>query len=183
MWRWYIPRYTTWMVLKNAPWKMQNHVKKMHRRIRFMWSSQESYERNACEESTNVFKNHLRDMHNMTTGGKMHVRPRGGTKPCEERAQCTKQIKSSRKPCPEAKRRYRRCMHRRSIRVLIPKPKVHAPQNDLSQWVLGIPLCHSSEVDDRSLGGFVPPEVRKDQLSQIVNFCPKNIYLNFSLSY
>ena len=96
-----------------------------------------------------------------------------GAKPCEERAQCTKQIKSSRKPCPEAKRRYRRCMHRRSIRVLTPKPKVHAPQNDLSQWVLGIPLCHSSEVDDRSLGGFVPPEVRKDQLSQIVNFLPK----------
>ena len=161
-------------VSKNAPWKMQNHVKNIHRRIRFMWSPQESHERNACEESANGFKNHMREM---------HVRPRGGTKPCEERAQCTEQIKSSRTPCPEAKRRYRRCMHRRSIRVLTPKPKVHAPQNDLSQWVLGIPLCHSSEVDDRSLGGFVPPEVRKDQLSQIVNFCPKNICLNFSLIY
>ena len=48
-------------------------------------------------------------------------------------------------------------------------------QNDLSQWVLGIPLCHSSEVDDRSLGGFVPPEVRKDQFSQYrINYSPKN---------
>ena len=49
-------------------------------------------------------------------------------------------------------------------------------QNDLSQWVLGIPLCHSSEVDDRLLGGFVPPEVRKDQLSQykILYYWPKD---------
>ena len=54
--------------------------------------------------------------------------------------------------------------------------QTHAPQNDLSQWVLGIPLCHSSQVDDRLLGGFVPPEVRKDQFSQyrIVNYRPKN---------
>ena len=44
-----------------------------------------------------------------------------------------------------------------------------ATRNDLSQWVLGIPLCHSSQVDDRLLGGFVPPEVRKGSTFTIQN--------------
>ena len=98
------------------------------------------------------------------------LRPRGGI-----RGACTREVQKFSDICVNQCRIVNHVKKEHNFQEFF-TPKVHALQNDLSQWVLGIPLCHSSQVDDRLLGGFVPPEVRKDQLSQykFVNYLPKN---------